>query len=143
MKAHNVKNYRRRVAIIVSDGKKRRDLMDWMTGLQRAIDYVEAHLTDDIGYAAVAKEAASSSFHFQRVFSIICGYTLGDYIRMRRLSLAADELMRTNEKVIDIALKYGYDTPESFSRAFYPFPRCDADTGPLRQRCEVVLPSVR
>ena len=48
MKAHNVKNYRRRGAIIVSNGKKRRDLMDWMTGLQRAIDYVEAHLTDDI-----------------------------------------------------------------------------------------------
>ena len=95
--------------------------MDWMTGLQRAIDYVEAHLTDDIDYAAAAKEAASSSFHFQRVFSIICGYTLGDYIRMRRLSLAADELMRTNEKVIDIALKYGYDTPESFSRAFTRF----------------------
>ena len=117
--------------------------MDWMAGLQRAIDYVEAHLTDDIDYAAAAKEAVSSSFHFQRVFSIICGYTLGDYIRMRRLSLAADELMRTNEKVIDIALKYGYDTPESFSRAFYPFPRCDADTGPLRQRCEVILPSVR
>ncbi len=94
--------------------------MDWMTGLQRAIDYVEAHLTDDIDYAAAAKEAVSSSFHFQRVFSIICGYTLGDYIRMRRLSLAADELMRTNEKVIDIALKYGYDTPESFSRACLP-----------------------
>lgn len=95
--------------------------MDWMTGLQRAIDYVEAHLTDDIDYAAVAKEAASSSFHFQRVFSIICGYTLGDYIRMRRLSLAADELMRSDNKVIDIALKYGYDTPESFSRAFARF----------------------
>ena len=57
MKAHNVKNYRRRGAIIVSDGKKRRDLMDWMTGLQRAIDYVEAHLTDDIDYAAATKEA--------------------------------------------------------------------------------------
>lgn len=95
--------------------------MDWMTGLQRAIDYVEAHLADDIDYAAAAKEAVSSSFHFQRVFSIICGYTLGDYIRMRRLSLAVDELMRTNEKVIDIALKYGYDTPESFSRAFARF----------------------
>lgn len=95
--------------------------MNWTTGIQRAIDYVEAHLTDEIDYEAVAKEAASSSFHFQRVFGIICGFTLGDYIRMRRLTLAADELMRTGDKVIDVALKYGYDSPESFSRAFTRF----------------------
>ncbi len=95
--------------------------MDWITGIQRAIDYTEAHLTDKIDYEAVAREAASSAFHFQRMFSMLCGYTLGDYIRMRRLSLAADELYRTNDKIIDIALKYGYDTPESFSRAFTRF----------------------
>ena len=95
--------------------------MDWITGIQRAIDYTEAHLTDEIDYEAVAKEAYSSSFHFQRVFGILCGYSLGDYIRMRRLSLAAEELRRTDDKVIDIALKYGYDTPESFSRAFTRF----------------------
>ena len=62
-----------------------------------------------------------TGFHFQRVFGILCGYSLGDYIRMRRLSLAAEELRRTDEKIIDIALKYGYDTPESFSRAFTRF----------------------
>lgn len=60
-------------------------------------------------------------FHFQRVFSILCGFTFGDYIRMRRLSLAASDLICTNEKVIDIAMKYGYDTPESFTRAFTRF----------------------
>ena len=95
--------------------------MDWISGIQRAIDYTEAHLTDEIDYAAVAREAASSVFHFQRMFSMLVGYTLGDYIRMRRLSLAADELHRTEDKVIDIALRYGYDTPESFTRAFTRF----------------------
>lgn len=95
--------------------------MNWISGVQKAIDYVEVHLLEEIDYEAVAKEACSSKFHFQRVFSILCGFTLGDYIRMRRLALAAEELLRTNEKVIDIALKYGYDTPESFTRAFVRF----------------------
>lgn len=95
--------------------------MDQITAIQRAIDYTEVHLTDEIDYEAAAREAASSVFHFQRLFSMLCGYTLGDYIRMRRLSLAADELQRTGGKIIDIALKYGYDTPESFSRAFTRF----------------------
>lgn len=95
--------------------------MDWIAGLQRAIDFVEEHLTEAIDYEAVAKEACSSSFHFQRVFGVICGFTLGDYIRMRRLSLAAADLAGTGDKVIDIALKYGYDTPESFTRAFTRF----------------------
>lgn len=95
--------------------------MDWVSGLQRAIDYVEEHITEPIDYEEVAKCAYSSSFHFQRVFSTICGYSLGDYIRFRRLSLAGSELSHGDAKVIDIALKYGYDTPESFSRAFMRF----------------------
>lgn len=95
--------------------------MDWTTGIQKAIDYVEEHLTEPIEYEEAAKRACSSSFHFQRVFSIICGFTLGDYIRFRRLSLAGRELAEKNRKVIDVALKYGYDTPESFTRAFTRF----------------------
>lgn len=95
--------------------------MNWITAIQRAIDYTEEHLTEETDYEAIARAAASSVFHFQRIFSILCGYTLGDYIRMRRLSLAADELRRTDLKIIDIALKYGYDSPESFSRAFTRF----------------------
>ena len=95
--------------------------MDWITGIQRALDYTEAHLTDDIDYETIANTAASSSFHFQRMFAMLCGYSLGDYIRMRRLSLAADELYRTGNRVIDVALKYGYDNPESFTRAFTKF----------------------
>lgn len=95
--------------------------MTWIQGIQRAIDYVEANITEEIDYEEVAKRAYSSPFHFQRVFGILCGMSLGDYIRMRRLSLAGEELSRGNTKIIDVALKYGYDTPESFSRAFARF----------------------
>ena len=103
--------------------------MDWITGIQKAIDYVEAHITEPIDYEEAAKRAYSSSFHSQRVFSILCGFTLGEYIRWRRLSLAGSELLQSNEKIIDLAMKYGYDTPESFSRAL------------LRHRLKTTVPS--
>ena len=95
--------------------------MNWITGMQKAIDYIEANLTEEIDYEKVAAESFSSSYHFQRVFSILCGYTLGEYIRLRRLSLAGAELANGKEKVIDIALKYGYDSPDSFAKAFQKF----------------------
>lgn len=95
--------------------------MDWITGMQKAIDYIEANLTEEIDYEKVAAESFSSSYHFQRVFSILCGYTLGEYIRLRRLSLAGAELANGKDKVIDIALKYGYDSPDSFAKAFQKF----------------------
>ena len=95
--------------------------MNWITGMQKAIDYIEANLTEEIDYEKVAAESFSSSYHFQRVFSILCGYTLGEYIRLRRLSLAGAELANGKEKVIDVALKYGYDSPDSFAKAFQKF----------------------
>lgn len=95
--------------------------MEWISGIQRAIDYIESHLTDEIDFEEAAREAYSSSFHFQRVFSILCGFTLGEYVRMRRLSMAASDIVNTDEKVIEIAMKYGYDSPESFTRAFTRF----------------------
>lgn len=95
--------------------------MNWIQGVQQAIDYIEANITGEIDFEEVAQRAYSSPFHFQRVFGILCGLSLGDYIRMRRLSLAGEELSKGNAKIIDIALKYGYDTPESFSRAFTRF----------------------
>lgn len=95
--------------------------MDWITGIQNAINYIEDHLTEEIDYEQVAKESLSSSFHFQRVFSILCGHTLGEYIRNRRLTLAGTELATGKEKVIDIASKYGYDSPDSFAKAFRQF----------------------
>ena len=95
--------------------------MDWITGIQNAINYIEDHLDGEIDYAQAAKESFSSSYHFQRVFSILSGYTLGEYIRNRRLSLAGTELATGNGKVIDIAAKYGYESPDSFAKAFQKF----------------------
>lgn len=95
--------------------------MDWIQGIQRAIDHIEDNITEEIDIEEIASKAYSSTFHFQRVFGILCGMSPGDYIRMRRLSLAGEELSKGNAKIIDIALKYGYDTPESFSRAFTRF----------------------
>lgn len=95
--------------------------MDWIKSIQNAINYVEENLTEEIDYSEVAKRANSSTYHFQRIFGMLCGYPLGEYIRNRRLSLAGNELATTTTKVIDVALKYGYDSPESFSRAFVRF----------------------
>lgn len=92
--------------------------MNWISGLQKAIDYIESHLTEELEAADIAAQANYSPYHFQRVFGILCGYSLGEYIRMRRLTLAGSELASTDIKVIDAALKYGYDSPESFGRAF-------------------------
>ena len=78
--------------------------MNWIQGIQSAIDYVEANITEEIDLEEAARHAYSSSFHFQRVFGILCGFSLGEYIRMRRLSLAGEELSRGNAKIIDIAM---------------------------------------
>ena len=95
--------------------------MEWITGIQNAVNYIENHITEDLDYDIIAKHAACSNFYFQRIFGILCGITLGEYIRSRRLTLAGSELSATDEKVIDIALKYGYESPESFARAFSRF----------------------
>ena len=95
--------------------------MDWITGIQNAINYIEEHLTEEINYDKVAEEAACSSFYFQRIFGVLCDISLGEYIRNRRLTLAGNELNVSDIKVIDIALKYGYESPESFTRAFFKF----------------------
>lgn len=95
--------------------------MNWINGLQNAVDYIEDHLTEELDYGDIAAQANYSSFYFQRVFGILCECTLGEYIRKRRLTLAGSELASSDVKVIDIALKYGYDSPESFGRAFTRF----------------------
>lgn len=92
--------------------------MAWIESLQRAIDYMEEHLLEDITMEEIARQANSSPFHFQRTFAILTDISIGEYLRRRRLTLAAQELCSTNDKIIDLALKYGYDTPESFSKAF-------------------------
>lgn len=95
--------------------------MNWIAGMQHAIDYTEEHITEQLDYEAIAGQAYTSSFYFQRMFGMLCGCTLGEYIRARRLTLAGLELAEFECKVIDAALKYGYDSPESFTRAFTKF----------------------
>jgi AraC family transcriptional regulator len=92
--------------------------MDWIRGLQRAIDYIEENLTGELDFEKIAEKAYSSSFHFQRTFNLMTGITIGEYIRNRRLTLAGEEFSSSEAKVIDVAFKYGYETPESFTKAF-------------------------
>ena len=90
-------------------------------GLNDALAYIEENLSDPLEIGAVASRAHVSAFHFQRIFTALCGFTVGEYIRARRLTLAAQELSSSDAKVIDVALKYGYDSPDSFARAFARF----------------------
>ncbi|MFJ7829180.1 effector binding domain-containing protein [Peribacillus sp. NPDC097206] len=92
--------------------------MGWVESIQKALDYIEEHLIDDLTIENISSQANASAFHFQRTFTILTDISVGEYIRRRRLTLAAQELVSTNGKVIDVAYKYGYDTPEAFSKAF-------------------------
>lgn len=93
----------------------------WAEGIQSAVEYIEENLTEELDIGDIAAKAYVSPFHFQRIFSVLCGMTVGDYIRCRRLTLAAQELSSSDIKVIDAAVKYGYDSPDSFARAFAKF----------------------
>jgi AraC family transcriptional regulator len=92
--------------------------VEWSARMNAAIDYIEDNLADEIDFNKAAEKAACSSFHFQRMFFAINGITPAEYARRRRLTLAATELSSSSVKVIDIALKYGYDSPDAFTRAF-------------------------
>ncbi|MTI55824.1 AraC family transcriptional regulator [Geosporobacter ferrireducens] len=92
--------------------------MDTLKQMNLAMNYIEANLAGEIDFQKVARIACCSEYHFKRMFSFLSGFTLGEYIRRRRLTLAAMELQNHNVKVIDLAFKYGYDSPDSFTRAF-------------------------
>ena len=92
--------------------------MTWVKSMQQAIDYMETNLLERITIEDIARQAHVSPFHFQRLFMILTDVSVGEYLRRRRLTLAAQELTSSNYKIIDLAYKYGYDTPEAFSKAF-------------------------
>jgi len=92
--------------------------MDSLSSMNNALAYIEEHLTEDIDYSEVSKIAYCSEYHFKRMFSFLSGIGLSEYIRRRRLTLAALDLKNTNLRVIDVAVKYGYDSADSFARAF-------------------------
>jgi len=95
--------------------------MNWIQCLSKAIQYIETRLTEDINIDEISSQSYTSSSHFQLVFHLVMGLTVGEYIRNRRLSLAAQDLLQPNSKIIDVAMKYQYDTQESFSKAFMRF----------------------
>lgn len=95
--------------------------MEWIQRLNKTIDYIEDNILEDLSCGRIAEHVYISSSHFQRVFNLLTGMTPGEYIRNRRLSLAGQELNTSDIKVIDAALKYGYESPESFTKAFTRF----------------------
>ncbi|WP_270462224.1 helix-turn-helix domain-containing protein [Faecalibacillus intestinalis] len=95
--------------------------MDWVNAIEKAIQYIENHLVEDITVKDVAKYVHISEFYFQKGFAMLCGFTISEYIRKRRLSLAGNEIAGSDIKIIDIAIKYGYDSPDSFTKAFTRF----------------------
>lgn len=92
--------------------------MEWLKKLGKAIDYLEDNLDKEISFDEAARIACCSPYYFQRVFSYVSGVSLAEYIRRRKMTQAAFELQRTDSRVIDVALKYGYSSPTSFNRAF-------------------------
>lgn len=92
--------------------------MEWLKNLSNAIDYIEDNLDNTISYEEAARIACCSTYYFQRMFSYVAGISLSEYIRRRRMTQAAFELQSSHERVLEVALKYGYTSPTSFNRAF-------------------------
>ncbi|WP_404427452.1 AraC family transcriptional regulator [Ureibacillus chungkukjangi] len=92
--------------------------MDSLKSMNDAMKYIEENLMNEIDFKVVARIAHCSEYHFKRMFSFLAGIPLSEYIRRRRLSLAALELNSSSMKIIDVAIKYGYNSPDSFTRAF-------------------------
>ena len=91
--------------------------MDLIDRLNLALKYIEDNLTDEINMEEAAKKACCSPYYFQRIFSYMSGMTLSEYIRKRKMSMAAVDI-QNGEKILDTAIKYGYNSPTSFNRAF-------------------------
>lgn len=95
--------------------------MEWTEAIRKAVSYIESHITEEITMYDVAAYVNVSPFYFHKGFSILCGYSITEYIRNRRLALAGEELMSSDTTVIALAMKYGYDSPDSFAKAFTRF----------------------
>lgn len=95
--------------------------MEWVEAINEAVRFMESCITEDITVNNVAEHVHILPFHFHRGFSMLCGYSVTEYIRNRRLSLAGEELMIGETTVLTLAVKYGYDSVDSFSRAFCRF----------------------
>ena len=92
--------------------------MEWISGMNAAVNYLEEHILEEPDLEKLGRLAGCSTHHFRRIFTYIGGITLSEYLRRRRMSLAAVDLKNESAKVIDIAQKYGYDSPTAFNRTF-------------------------
>lgn len=92
--------------------------MEWIEKLNNAVNYIEENLTTEVNYEKLGKIACCSTYHFQRMFTYMAGIPLSEYIRRRKMSLAAVDLQSGHEKIIDVAAKFGYSSPTAFNRAF-------------------------
>ncbi|MDO4460581.1 MAG: AraC family transcriptional regulator [Clostridia bacterium] len=97
--------------------------MEWLSCIRKTIDFMESHLHDEISVQDVSDAVNVSQMFLQKGFSIMTGYGIGEYLRNRRLYEAAIDLISTDDKIIDIAYSYMYETPESFTKAFSRFHR--------------------
>lgn len=95
--------------------------MEWLEKMNDAVNYIEAHIKEKINYLTVAEIACCSLSRFQRMFSFVTDITLAEYVRRRRMSLAANDLLNSDIKIIELAQKYNYESPEAFTRAFQAF----------------------
>lgn len=95
--------------------------MGWAESIGMAINYIEEHICEELTPEMIAEKAAVSPFYFQKGFAMLCGMSIAEYIRGRRLSLAGREVLSTDRRIIDIAMDYGYDSPDSFTKAFTRF----------------------
>ena len=98
--------------------------MDWIEALESALEYIEDHIAEEMTVQEIAGNAHISAFYFQKGFAMLCGYSVGEYVRMRRLSLAGSELLAGDCRVVDLAVKYGCETVDfpSISTGVYSFP---------------------
>lgn len=92
--------------------------MEWIERFNKTIEYIENNLTEKIDYDKLAQIAGCPTYHFQKMFLYMTNISLNEYIRKRKMSLAAVDLLNSNNKIIEIALKYGYESPTAFNRAF-------------------------
>lgn len=105
----------------MSSGERKEVNIYGMEAIGKAIQYIKEHITDELTVDMVADYVNISSFYFQKGFAMLCGFILSEYIRNRRLALAGNDLATGDERIIDIAMKYGYDSPDSFTKAFSRF----------------------
>lgn len=124
--------------ITVSGGDR---LTQQKESIQRALQYIEKNLSEELNVREIAEQAHLSPYHFQRVFAAICGISLGEYIRGRRMTVSGDAVCHTRQKIIDIAAACGYASQDGFQRAFLRFhgisPTAARQTGALLRRMEI------